>query len=113
MNGFQQTVVIIAIIILIICLIMIGIALNNKNRKYVFPPVIASCPDYWIADPTGKGCLPGEGLPPPTKNNCKTFPPNNSNKKWGNCHRKKWAEHCGLNWDGITNNTELCGKHDH
>ena len=116
MNGFQQTVVIIATIILIICLIMIGIALRNKNKTSVFPPVIASCPDYWIADPddkTGKSCIPGGIIPPPDKPNCKTFPPHNKDKSWSRCHKHQWAVHCGLNWDGISNNSELCGRHDH
>lgn len=108
MNSFQQIVVIIATIILIICLILIGITLYNNNGKEVFPPVVASCPDYWtVSDKTCvKGSAPkGCGTPISALND--------SSSRRDKCRAQKIAKECDITWDGITNNHHLCGRHDH
>ena len=93
---------------------MIGIALHNHNSKDIFPPVLASCPDYWIDNASGDGCHPGSvPLGPQTpKAGCGQLPKHKL-KKMSNCDKQQWANHCQLTWDGITNNLDLCGRHDH
>lgn len=103
MDSFQKTVVTIAVIILIICLILIGIALHNHNAKAAFPPVVSTCPDYWIVDGDGN-CNPPSG-----GSGCSQSMPKTKNK----CRLQKWANHCHLTWDGITNNQQLCKSHHH
>ena len=111
MNSFQKIVVIIATVILIICLILIGISLYNKNGSAVFPPVVASCPDYWTV--SGKECHVGS-VPP----NChikKIDAITADSTKRDKCktlHNIR-KHHCDITWDGITNNHHLCGRHDH
>ena len=52
MDGFQKTILFIAIIILIISLIIIGFALA-AGKDSQWPPMVPNCPDYWIADGSG------------------------------------------------------------
>ena len=108
MNGFQQTVVIIAIIILILCLPFSAIALHNHQKKVAYPPIVASCPDYWIEDENGT-CTPGPNFPNANlQESCKSL----NSKNMSKCDKHRWAKGCDLTWDGISNNTSLCGKNN-
>jgi hypothetical protein len=108
MQGFQKFVLFSAIILLIIVLIIIGIALTySKNQSW--PPMVPDCPDYWAIDGSGNNT---------TCSNVKDLgscPPIGSNKhlimnfneplftgSQGNCNKYKWANKCGISWDGIT-----------
>ena len=106
MASFQKTVLIIAIIFLILALIFIGISL--KNAKYdKWPPVIGSCPDYWVdkskgdEDKSGSKCVNVKNLGTCDIKvmdfNTKLFSGSN-----GKCAKYNWANSCNVSWDGIT-----------
>jgi uncharacterized membrane protein len=102
-------VILLALVILISYLIVIGIAMysSNKNKKY--PPIIPKCPDYWditndnICKNTKRmgTCLDSKEL---------TIDLNNS--KWkgatGMCSKYQFSNKCNIQWDGISDNNELC-----
>ena len=46
--SFQKIILIFAIICLIILLVIIGISLSKSSSKMVWPPIVGSCPDYWL-----------------------------------------------------------------
>ena len=54
MDGFQKIVLYSAIIILIIVLVVIGLALSYAKDES-WPPMVPSCPDWWIIDGSGNG----------------------------------------------------------
>ena len=110
MNGFQYTVLMVAICILIICLILIAFAMNGTSDD-VFPPVIANCPDYWTAstDDNGKEtCVNKYKLG--EKECWDEAASENLEKQISNCDKQKWAKKCNLTWDGITNSVDLCSS---
>lgn len=105
---FQNIVLTIAIIILIITLCFIGISLYRQKTKATYPPVIPNCPDYW--EMKGKLCINSMNL---GNNNAscrgkKDFTTAQWSGQPGMCGKYKWANACGLTWDGISPNSELC-----
>ena len=48
MANFQSTILSIAIIMLLLSLIFIGTSLKRSRANQTWPPIIASCPDYWV-----------------------------------------------------------------
>jgi hypothetical protein len=109
---FQKTVLIIATIVLLFFLVIVWHSLYKNKKSGNFPPVIGSCPDYWIATNDGKSdiCSNVKNL---GKSSCpKTM--NFNTQPWisndGLCYKSKWARGCDLTWDGITNNTDVCHK---
>jgi hypothetical protein len=108
MGGFQKTVLIIAIIILIIALVIIGMALVYSNNSTVWPPIVASCPDYWTIDGSGNnttctnvkdlGTCPAQPGSKHLTMNFNVAPYTGSN---GTCAKYKWSNNCNLAWDGV------------
>jgi len=108
MNGFQYTVLMVAICILIICLILIAVAMSGTSDD-VFPPVIANCPDYWTATKDAddkETCVNTYGLGKKL-DYCRE---EMLLKQTSNCEKQKWANKCNLTWDGITNSVDLCSS---
>jgi hypothetical protein len=109
MASFQNIVMIVATIILILSLCFIGLGLYRQKYRSDYPPVIANCPDYWL-DVSGNGaeCNMDTNNPIGT---C-TGPMDFTQATWagqsGGCSKYKWAKGCGVTWDGITNNPDLC-----
>jgi len=121
MYTFQRTILIVAIVVLLIAFTVIGLILAYSTNKSKWPPVIASCPDYWIAaDPTnnlitqnipapnskGSYCVNVKNLgtcPSGEKSNLimdfNVAPYNGANSS---CAKYTWAKNCGISWDGIT-----------
>jgi hypothetical protein len=108
MQGFQKFILFSAIVILIIALIIIGIALTySKNQSW--PPMVANCPDYWVVDGSGNNttCTNVKDL-----GTCSPFGSDkhlvmNFNEpaftgSQGDCNKYKWANKCGVSWDGLT-----------
>jgi hypothetical protein len=107
--NFQSTVLLIAVLLLIVCLILIGIALAKSNNIQQWPPLIGNCPDYWVdMSKNGAQCV-----------NIKNLGTCNSGVSTGQhlqmdftvapyvgknsaCSKYKWANGCGITWDGIT-----------
>ena len=97
-------VVIIAIVILILMLSFIGYALYSHRFQRKFPPVTAECPDFWVAKNN-------ECINPKNLGKCKDSKSFNSKTYQGNggdCAKSQWANNCGLSWQGITNNQDVC-----
>ena len=104
--NFQTIILTIAVIGLIVLLVVIGIALANSNSSIVWPPVVGSCPDYWL-DLKGDGaqCQNVKNLGNANSTNCKTMDFTQSiytDSENGTCNKYKWANACNVTWDGIT-----------
>ena len=111
MDGFKKMVLIASIIILLIVLVIIGIALSYAKDEQ-WPPMVPSCPDWWIIDGSGENatCVDVKDLSDVTK--CqpqtgdrhyrKSFAADMYNGSQGTCNKYKWATYCGVEWDGIT-----------
>jgi hypothetical protein len=102
--SFQLIVVVIATLVLISLLTFIGYTLHSHTFHRKFPPVTGECPDYWVSkenectNPKNLGKCTG-----PKSFNSKTYKGHN-----GNCAKARWANNCGLSWQGITNNPNIC-----
>ena len=110
MGGFQLMIIILLFILLIIILIIVGVSIMDTKKNKTWPPVVGECPDYWL-DAAGDGskCVnvqdlgtcngsisPGEHI-----NMNFTVEPYNGVDAL--CNKYKWANTCGITWDGITN----------
>ena len=108
MEGFQKTVLIIAIIILIITLIIIGMALSKKSAEIGWPPMVPQCPDYWTIDGSGNNttCINVKDLGTcksvGSKHKTMNFNTSEFTGAQGTCNKYTWANNCNISWDGIT-----------
>lgn len=103
------------IIILFICLFVIYLILKFKKHKYVYPPYISRCPDYYIYDEETKSCVDKNNFFYDNKHSCYSENFNGMRYNYPGisnetnlCKKKDWAENCSLKWDGITNNKDIC-----
>ena len=109
--SFQSIMLIIAGIFLVLTLIMFGIALYNKKFSDAYPPVKPECPDYWSFEKDGSEqtyCINNKNL---GNSNCSkkiNFNIGEYVGHQGECNKQKWAKRCNVEWDGITNNSNLC-----
>ena len=112
MNTFQQVVLTSAITILIICLAISGYGLVKKKQNAEWPPITATCPDYWVQNEDGN-CVPGADFPKAEEGNVSTnscnviLPITSKTKPNDKAFAKAWAKSCNLTWDGITNNNSI------
>lgn len=100
--DFQKIVMMAAIVVLIVTLTMIGIAMNKQKKNAIYPPVLAECPDYWQNTVDGeckRGALYNRGDCP---SNTVDF------SSMSDCAKYEWASGCGVTWDGISNNPDIC-----
>jgi hypothetical protein len=116
--DFYKSISILALIVLIICLGFVASALQVSSADTVFPPNISECPDFFVKQKS-KGteatlCKANYTLATPD-GNCaeKSFDDEiyrnpGMGPSSGVCEKKKWAMECGVNWDGITNNADVC-----
>jgi hypothetical protein len=112
MNSFQNIVISVAIFFLIITLLIIGFALYKNKSNFVFPPIIADCPDYWIdtLDQNGSTCKNIKNLGNASCEKVMDFSTSNWSGNRGLCNKSRWAKSCDLTWDGITTNNNICKK---
>ena len=114
--SFQEIVLIVSTVILCLTLLMIGVLMYNRKYGDKFPPVEATCPDYWELTKTMNGLTNEEETTCKNVLNlgtCQNESSMNFNgSKWsgteGLCNKQKWARRCDLSWDGITNNAQAC-----
>ena len=112
LSRFNKIVLIIATIVLIVSLLILGYFLNVALLNDSYPPVVSECPDYW--DVSGNTCInktfvnQGNGSSDCTTIETASFLMNGSDKNSVICEKKKKANECNLNWDGITNNSTAC-----
>ena len=118
--NFYKTSLMIMIVALIVCLAVVGVAIMNSKNDLQFPPTKSDCPDYYVKNTVTGECEDVNNLFNHDDIECKTvnfddetkFPNKNNTGTGANsaiCEKKRWAEtQCGLNWDGITNNENIC-----
>jgi hypothetical protein len=106
--SFQKAVLTIATIFLILFLVLIGVSLSYSSAEEQWPPVIGSCPDYWVdLSGNGEACFNTQSLgtcniPSEGKDNTKNFNQIPYNGSRGACAKYKWANSCNVTWDGLT-----------
>jgi len=102
MANFQRMTLIIAGILLIVIIIILSLILFNVGSNERWPPIIPSCPDYWL-DLSGNGalCINSKHL-----GSCGDASMNFTQAPYtgdnGNCQKYLWATQYGIAWDGIT-----------
>ena len=109
MKLFQKIVLFIAIILLIIILTFISISLAGKAPNQTWPPIVSSCPDYWVIDGSGNnttctnvkdlGVCPAQSG---KKHQIMNFQGSAFTGDSGSCNKYNWAKKCKVSWDGIT-----------
>lgn len=111
--NFYKFICILALVLLIVCLACIGVAMNSTSNSSIFPPNVSECPDFYKMD--SSYCTPLYTITKSSDSDCtsKSFdsdPYTNSGMgpSSGMCEKQKWANACGVNWDGITNNPAVC-----
>jgi len=129
MNEFNMLVLNIASIVFIITLVVVGIILYFTVRNSSFPPFDTQCPTYFRLDASGNNCVfDGISYPnpsgsnergrpamaqPPTNSSCNpvavsTFYMPGFSRDEILCAKNRWAQRCGVFWDGVTNNPQAC-----
>ena len=113
MAAFQNNVVRIATIIFIFFMALTSLMLLLAKQNQKFPPMYPTCPDYYILqDDGGPKCMDhkslggsGSGGVPPMP--CNKLDLNNPAYNGWSVNqiknKKKWAQDCGVTWDGVTN----------
>ena len=118
MDSYYKIISITALVVLVICLVLIGIALSKTSKESVFPPHVSKCPDFYTHDADNNNiCNDNKQISKDSVTNCapmvltdEKFHNPGMGPTSGMCHKKKLARSCGVNWDGITNNSEVCYK---
>mgnify|MGYP005655454997 CR=1 FL=1 len=112
--NFYKIIPIIAIIVLIVCLSAVGVALNYTSQDVIFPPNISDCPDFFVKK--DNKCVNVKNLGKDDPQVCSnvdfnlgdTYKNPGMGESSGICAKKKWANDCKVNWDGVTNNRMVC-----
>ena len=112
--DFYTTVFIAFIVLLVIALAIVSILLSNMSKKQKFPSNISVCPDYYSLNERGF-CLQNSNIFNNPSNACKILNPEEPKYKVkgtgsesGMCKKKQWGNTCGVSWDGITNDMNIC-----
>ena len=116
--NFYKTVCIVALVILVISLAFIGSALASSSKNIEFPPNISKCPDNYeiVYDDYGEfDTCKNTGTNVKSGCNDKSFGDSSYNMPGigstsGACAKKKWAKDCSVDWDGLTNNPQICNS---
>jgi len=115
--NFYKTVCIVALVILVVSLAFIGTALASSSKNVEFPPNISKCPDNYeiVYDDYGEfeSCRNNTLLDSDEDCKIKQFADASYSMPGigptsGACTKKKWAKKCNVDWDGLTNNIEVC-----
>ena len=115
MNFYKQ-VIIVAIVILIISLSIIGTVLATSSNDVSFPPTINACPDFYNVNSDGH-CEALKDVYDASKQDCEIIDFTDDTKNYlnpgtgpdsGACAKKQKSNECGITWDGITNNPDIC-----
>ena len=102
------------IIILVVTLSLVGYILSITQKKYVYPPHLNECPDYYQLNSFGQ-CYDKYELFNKEGEKCYSekftspdYTISGTGEYSGLCNKKKWSINCDVPWDGITNNKDLC-----
>jgi hypothetical protein len=112
--GFYRSLLIGTLVSLIIVLAIMGVILSNSSKDVPFPPQFGMCPDYYTISSDNK-CKINSNIYSNVNADCmnKSFDDTKytmpgTGPLSGLCEKKKWANTCGVSWDGITNNSNIC-----
>ena len=112
--NYYKMVTIIALVVLIICLAFVGAALSKSSKNSIFPPQVSECPDFYVKDELTGNCetdkydkISDECYSINFSNDTEYNNPGMGSTS-GMCKKKNWAKGCNINWDGITNNPDVC-----
>ena len=111
--DFYTTLFISTLVFLIITLGFVGYFMSLSRKNETYPPSTSDCPDYYSLDSKGI-CNIGKNITvnDPSCNSVDFSQPKynvtGTNFTSGLCAKKLWANKCGIKWDGISNNTNLC-----
>jgi len=119
MTEFKFAILLVGIIALIIGLTSVAVLLSKGDIKSEWPPFISKCPDEYVYDNNDNKCtLKYNSMVSATvrtdllgqETTCRTFNPahRDFDGVQGNCNKKKWADDCGVSWDGVRGNESLC-----
>ena len=115
--NFYKTVCIVALVILVISLAFIGTALASSSTNIEFPPNVSKCPDNYeiVYDEYGKFKTCRNSTLSDVECQDKNFGlPEYSmpgiGPTSGACAKNTWAKRCKVDWDGLTNNIEVCNS---
>lgn len=97
---FQKIVAYIAAIILAGTLVIIGVMIYNSNASTEYPPDTSECPDYWENIGPNK-CRNTLKLGKCKDNEEMDFSDPKYSGPQGKVEKCKWANNCGLVWDGL------------
>jgi len=61
-DDFRMIVGVIAIIVFVALMVTLYYAAQDRGKNVRFPPNVPPCPDYFMANPSGTGCLLPPGL---------------------------------------------------
>lgn len=111
--NFYKSVCIIALIVLVVSLAFIGSALTSSTKNMDFPPNISKCPDGYEINYDESGNTSCKGTNNISGCDEEDFDSDSYNipgigPTSGACARKKWAQNCQVDWDGLTNNSQIC-----
>jgi hypothetical protein len=111
--DFYKSILIVAALSLIIILSIFGVILSNMSKKQIYPANISTCPDYYSL--VSGSCITNGVIFNSKDLNCQKndfkdykYTPQGKDINSGLCAKKQWAINCGVSWDGITNNSNIC-----
>jgi hypothetical protein len=101
------------IILLVVLLIIIGYLMSLSRKNETYPPSLKECPDYYSLDVSGVCKIGSNIYSNDISCNSEKFTKDQYKKDGtgptsGLCAKKLWAIKCGVTWDGVTNNDNLC-----
>ena len=103
MDGYQLTVVVVAVVVLITILAYLSIKMNGATSQAPYPPNASACPDYWTHH--GGGFCPGGNKNLGKFSSGYSFIPISAmvSGLTTACSMKKWSETNSVVWDGYSN----------
>ena len=117
LNTFHKISLILASVLLIIALIITGVLIYNSLMEKAFPPIISDCPDYWNVHRDENNNIICRNLSTVNRGSpkCQDYPvtgfsQNGTSEHDLICEKQRWAESCGIYWDGVTNNKTACNN---
>lgn len=108
--NFYKLLLLVTLIVLFISLAIIGTILYNSSKNSVFPPNISKCPDYYYMNDDTCYHTSDENLPTFTLDEINSDNIGNpgTDELSEVCGKKRWAKSNNINWDGLTNNADIC-----
>ena len=112
--NFYKFICLLALILLLVCLAFVAVGIQSTYDKNIFPPHVSDCPDFYVKDTSGN-CVSQFLVQSSTDDACykmdfdaDAYNADGKGPYSGICAKKTWAQGCKVNWDGITNDPDVC-----